>query len=150
MARTRNPYEPAIQAIQANQAALVLAQIHLLRQADAYQAAEERRREIGARNMALYPADSEERKQIRIMINTWETIAVMAEGIGLPWEEFYRTNPICHMWNELRPAITVFRATQPSYAAAFQRLFNNHNRWLRTQRAQYRSDACQGMNASFG
>jgi len=127
-----------------------LAQIYQLRQAKTYQDAETTRRSIGAETMALFPQSAMEYGQIRLLINTWETIATIAEAFGLPWERFYKSNPICHMWLELSPAIKEIRKTTPGYADTFQRLYRTHGRWLKQQPKKYQSAACQGMNASFG
>jgi len=132
-------------------ASAVLGQILALRQGSEYQAAERVRRQIGAQTMALYPDSSTENGQIRLMINTWETIAGLASTVGLPWDGFYKQNPVGFMWTELQPAVKEIRKQSSSlYASAFQRLNNSYQTWLKRQPRKYQSGAKQGINASFG
>ncbi|HXZ91921.1 MAG TPA: hypothetical protein VEG36_03490 [Burkholderiales bacterium] len=131
-------------------ASIVLAQILAMRQAAEYQAAERVRQQVGAQTMALYPDSSIQNGQVRLMVNTWNTIAGMTTVPGFPWDQFCSSNPVGFMWDGLYPAIREIRKTTRLYARQFQKLNTSYEKWLKTQPKDYQSQVKQGINASFG
>ena len=128
-----------------------------MRTAPEYRAAERLRRYVTAEVMARCPESSEEYPAIRLLIGTWETIAVRVQGNAPLKTPFFQANPVGHMWDALAPAIKVIRgslkgqtSTKRFYAANFEKLNKAYRTWLASQPASYRSAALQGINAQFG
>ncbi|KRR18784.1 hypothetical protein [Bradyrhizobium retamae] len=118
-----------------------------------YHAAEVLRRETdgGAEAMAAAPSDSREHAAVRLLIVTWESIAVLMRGVRAK-DKIYEVTPICHMYEVLEPAIRYFRKETPEYAANFEKLNVDYRAWLKKKKkgASYESAACGGMHARFG
>lgn len=131
----------------------VLAAIETLRTNAEYHAAEVLRREFtgGARAMATMPEGSAPRNAVRLLISTWESIAVLAAGLKKR-DKIFTVTPACHMWRELEPAVVELRAYAPRYAQNFQDLDKAHRAWLKKQKmdAKYVSAVCDGLYARFG
>jgi hypothetical protein len=153
--------------------------ILLLRSGVAYHAAEVKRRELsvgggdGAAIMASSPSGTEQYAQVRLLIGTWDTIAsrVGSDDEDPLLEQFYKDNPVGHMWDALWPAIKIIRQKefarpkkkskskkvkpkskmlQSKYASRFQALNGAYRDWLDEQGADYKSNALAGINAQFG
>jgi hypothetical protein len=129
--------------------------ILLLRSNPQYYAAEVRRRQIGADAMASAGSSTLEYAGVRLLIGTWETIALRVKGNAALKVPFYETNPVGHMWEALWPGIKVIRGGFKGrvgllYAHEFQALNRAYVRWLADKPVAYRTAAMQGINAQFG
>lgn len=130
--------------------------ILLLRSSPEYHAAEVLRRQIGADVMASSGPNTAEYAAVRLLVGTWETIAVRVRGDEALKVPFYETNPVGHMWDALAPGIKIIRAKSFKgrgavyYASQFGSLNRAYRRWLSTKPADYRTAALQGINAQFG
>ena len=143
----------------------MLASIQLLRTSPAYHAAEVMRRERGEVSMANSPEGSEAYAAIRLLIGTWEGIAVRVRTNAPLKIPFYKENPVGHMWSALEPAIGIIRKAKITtkvkgktktlsfgsrYAGQFKLLNDEYMGWLALQPADYRSAALGGIHAHFG
>jgi hypothetical protein len=135
--------------------------ISMMRIATAYHAAEVMRRDKGEIAMAMSPPNSEAYGKIRLLINTWDTIAGHVLGNQALLEQFYLKTPVGHMWNALEPAIKIIqkgtgkgagaaKGMKSGYAKDFKTLNKKYTAWLKKQPAAYRTAALEGMNAQFG
>lgn len=135
----------------------LLAAIFAIRTNQAYQAAEALRRKLktggsSAAAMATEADDSAKLGAILLLIGAWETIALMLKDVK-DKELFFEKLPICHMWNELKTAIKIFRTNDDGYAKHFGELADEHEAWLNKNKksAEYRTANCNfGMQAFFG
>lgn len=119
-----------------------------------YHAAEMLRRQTDGRaaTMAAAPSDSREQAAVRLLISTWELIAVLMRGVRTK-DKIYEVTPICHMYEALEPAIMYFRKEAPDYAVNFEKLNVDYRAWLKKKKksATYVSAACGGLlHARFG
>lgn len=126
-----------------------------MRLSPAYQAAELIRQRIGAAEMASSPESSAEYGALRLMVGTWENIAVRVRGNDPLKMPFYQTNPVGYMWNKLSPGIGIVRTgfkkrSGALYAHQFYLLNRAYTTWLNTQPPMYRTAALEGINAQFG
>lgn len=129
----------------------ILGKIKDLRSGAAYQAAEGTRQSKanGAYDMAI--GTDAEKAQVRLMIDTWESIANLALGIGaISRNAIFGSAPIRYMWRALRPAIDKFRVNEPGYASRFEEVSVAYDTWLTAQGPGYTSEVDQGLNAMFG
>lgn len=140
--------------------------IHTLRTQPAYQQAERLRRKTkgGAGEMAKASDNTEEFAAVHLLVNTWETIATIIEGVGSK-DRIFEVTPVCHMHNHLKDALSGIslrhaRLAAPNdsdvpnggYAAKFTRLANDYHGWMleKQKSSLYISGACDGMYACFG
>jgi len=102
--------------------------------------------------MAAQPADTEAYGAIRLMVNTWEQIAIQVLGGCPPADDrFFASNPVGHMWDALKPGIDVVRDDLGNqYAGNFEALNRKYRNWLKKQPKSYQSRALDGINAQFG
>ena len=124
-----------------------------LRSADAYQAAEFLRRQQGAAWMAGQPPNTEAYAAVRLLIGTWESIAIRVLAGCPPAEQaFFELNPVGHMWVALKPGIDVIRQDlNQQYARNFESLNRKYRNWLNKQSREYQTAALDdGINAQFG
>lgn len=126
-----------------------------LRLSSNYQAAELLRQQIGAMQMATYPPSSAQHAGIRLMIGTWETIAIRVLPNNPLKVPFYQNNPVNYMWVRLLPGIKVIRGgfkirSRNLYASNFEKLNRAYMTWLNAQPPIYRTAALEGINAQFG
>lgn len=126
-----------------------------LRLSPTYQAAELIRQQIGALEMAMYPQASVQYAGIRLMIGTWETIAIRVLANNSLKVPFYQNNPVNYMWVRLFPGIKFIRGgfrirSRSFYASNFQKLNTVYMTWLNAQPPMYRTAALEGINAQFG
>jgi hypothetical protein len=128
--------------------------ITILRSDHHYHAAEMLRRQTdgGAATMAGARSDSREYAAVRLLISTWDSIAVLMRRVRTK-DKIYEVTPICHMYEVLEPAIMYFRRETPEFAAEFEKLNVDYRAWLRKKKksATYVSAACGGLlHARFG
>lgn len=118
-----------------------------------YHAAEVLRRKVGgAEALIAAGLNSNEHAAARLLIVTWDAIAVLIRGIRNK-DKIYEVTPICHMYEALEPAILYFRKEAPEFAAQFEKLNIDYRAWLKKKRksATYVSAACGGLlHARFG
>lgn len=131
----------------------ILLAIETLRSNPEYHAAEVLRRRTtgGSAAMAAAPEGSAERSAILLLIGTWESIAVLMDGLKKR-DKIFEVTPVCHMWRELEAAIQILRRYFTGYAENFEDLYKAYEAWLKKQKkdAKYVSAACAGMYARFG
>jgi hypothetical protein len=132
-----------------------LSEILQLRLSPAYQAAEAIRQSIGAAAMASSPPSTPQYGALRLMVGTWETIAIRVRANDALKVPFYQTNPVGFMWHKLLPGIIVVRDEFTAraafvYAREFQLLNRAYRKWLKSLPASYQTAALQGINAQFG
>lgn len=143
-----------------------LVAIHTLRIQPAYQQAERLRRKArgGATELANGKEDTEEYAAVKLLVNTWETIAAILESVESR-DRIYEILPICYMHNALKDAVVIislkhanlkgpeqFDVPNNGYGAKFTKLSNDYKSWLleKHKTTQYISGACGGMQAFFG
>jgi hypothetical protein len=143
-----------------------LVAIQTLRTQPAYQQAERLRRKTkgGAAAMATAPDDSEEFAAVHLLVNTWETIATVLDGVASK-DRIFEITPVCHMHNNLKDALagislrhaklksaSDFDVPNGGYAAKFTKLANDYHGWMieKQKSSLYISGACDGMYACFG
>lgn len=132
-----------------------LSEIMQLRLSPAYQAAEAMRQAIGAAEMASSPHSTQPYGAFRLMVGTWESIAIRVRANDALKVPFYQTNPVGFMWDKLSPGIKIVRGefkgrAASSYAREFELLNRAYRKWLKSLPASYQSAAMQGINAQFG
>ena len=132
-----------------------LSEILQLRLSPSYQAAEAIRQSIGAEAMASSPTSTAPYGALRLMVGTWETIAIRVRSNDALKVPFYQTNPVGFMWDKLLPGMKVVRAefnvrAASLYAHEFELLNRAYRKWLKGLPASYRTAALQGVNAQFG
>jgi hypothetical protein len=129
-----------------------LANILTLRRDSGYQAAELLRQQQGAEWMAEQPQDTQAYGAVRLLIGTWESIAMQVLA-GCPPADgpFFDANPVGYMWDGLKDGIKVIRDDLgQQYASNFESLNKKYRNWLKKQTATYQTGALDGINAQFG
>ncbi len=127
----------------------VQAKIMELRSTPAYQTAEAQRQTDGSGTMASGSASQQQ--AIRLMIQTWESIANLVMAIDrIGREAVFGTTPIGYMYDALEAGILIIRQNDPGYASMFEQLDQAYSAWLSSKPADYQSRAAQGLNANFG
>lgn len=143
-----------------------LVAIHSLRTQPTYQEAEKLRRRTkgGAAQLARGDDNSDELAAIHLLVNTWETIATIIEGVESK-DRIFEVTPVCHMHRNLKDAIAdlgirhanvkaLSAADVPNngYGAKFTKLANDYDSWLveKHKTTGYITGACDGMYACFG
>jgi hypothetical protein len=119
-----------------------------------YYAAEVLRRKLGGAGAMVTNtvADGTEQAAARLLVVTWEGIAVLMRGVKTK-DKIYEATPISHMFEALKPAIDHFRKECPEFAAEFEKLHSDYGGWLKKKKksASYVSSACDGLlHARFG
>jgi hypothetical protein len=140
----------------------VILQIAHLRSNPAYREAELMRRQLGpdgAEKMAKSPQDSPEYAAIRLLIGTWNRIAIFVEGFSQKQlRRFFRCHPVALTWKVLKPGVEVIRAAtgvpEPvhrNYARQLEDLAGKYDKWIKSADGkEYRSEAQQAVCADFG
>jgi hypothetical protein len=143
-----------------------LVAIHGLRTQATYQEAERLRRRTkgGAAELVKGKDDSAELAAVHLLVNTWETIASIIEGVESK-DRIFEVTPVCHMHRNLKDAIADLgirhakvkefgAADMPNngYGAKFNKLANDYDNWLleKHKTQGYITGACDGMYACFG
>jgi hypothetical protein len=125
-----------------------------LRLSAPYQAAEALRRAWGAEALANRDQNSTEHGAVRLLIGTWERIAMFTEEFnGAQRRRFFKCHPVSLVWLALAPAVKVLRASGsvgPRFAAQFEELARYYQQWTATQEGEeYRTEAQQTVCALF-
>jgi len=125
-----------------------------LRASAPYQAAEAQRRRSGAATMARMDQDSIEHAAVRLLIGTWDRIAMFVQDFDeRQRNRFFRCNPVWLIWLTLEPAIRIIRESGtvgPRFAREFEELARRYQEWTRTPPGQeFRTEAEQAVCALF-
>lgn len=127
--------------------------IERMRSDSNYYAAEVLRQKVGGAEAMLDPElASDGQAAARLLIVTWEAIAVLIRGVRAK-DKIYEVTPICHMYEALEPAIKHFRKEAPEFAVEFEKLNADYRTWLKKKKKSgaYVSAACGGLlHARFG
>jgi hypothetical protein len=138
-----------------SEASQLIVQVTQLRLSPQYQAAELTRRRLGAQAMAAADETSPERAGVRLLIGTWDRIAIFVKELSEQQRRrFFECNPVSLMWRALEPAIQTFRtggAVAPTFAEEFQNLASQYREWAESPAAQkFRTPEQQAVCALFG
>jgi hypothetical protein len=109
-----------------------LANSILARTSERYQAAERLRRDRGAAWMAQQPLNSSDHGAARLLIGTWDALARSVVVTGGAHDQFFAINPFDLAWEALKPAVLIFRESDPLYAVEFEKLASKSRAWLKT------------------
>jgi hypothetical protein len=71
---------------------------------------------------------------VRLQIGTWDYIGRSVKDFNAKQlSEFFKGQPVAHMWRRLSPAVEKIRGDLgPNYAKDFQDLFGKYTDWLKT------------------
>jgi hypothetical protein len=129
-----------------------LLEIAALRSSAEYRAAELRRRQQGdSGSMANAPESSADYAAVRLLIGTWDAIAIRYEGGGFNDDEFFTGLPVGYMWEALKNAIKDIRAKKgDDYASNFESMYKSYVAWRKKYDKKYESGADSGVHALFG
>lgn len=88
-------------------------------------------RRQGPEELAQADKDSEEYAAIRLLIGTWDRIAIFGEGFSAKQrQQFFRSHPVSLVWKCFEPAIQVIRRdTDERFAKPFENLNNQYEKW---------------------
>ena len=129
----------------------LLATLYQIRSNPKYQAAEATRRVKKAAAMANAGEDTEDFGDIKLLINTWETISVLVLGLKKKDKELiFEVTPVLHMFTELSDAIEILGCKFPDLASNFRLLSKQHLEWLKFKDDRYQTGEQGGMHALFG
>jgi hypothetical protein len=125
-----------------------------LRVSAPYQAAEALRRASSAEAMARMEENSREHAAIRLLIGTWERIAMFVEDLNeAQRRRFFKCHPVSMVWLALKPAVYAIRQSGhvgPRFATDFEKLAGQYEKWTQTADGQeYRTEAQQAVCALF-
>jgi hypothetical protein len=100
-----------------------------LRSNSHYREASEMLRKSGAEKMASADKHSNEYHAVRLLIGTWDQIAMLAAGFtAAQKKKFFQSQPVGLMWQTLEPAVKAIRSHVGSgYAAAFEALAKQYH-----------------------
>ena len=137
--------------------AALIATLHTMRTSSAYQKAEALRRQSKASGksvaaMATGAESSPEMAALMLLIGTWETIALMLSAIK-DKNQIFEITPLSQMWDELSPAVRIFRTACCDTGHHFDKLAAEHKAWLKEfkKKEGYETADCQiCMHAMFG
>jgi len=103
-------------------------------------------------NLARADKDSEEYASIRLLIGTWNAIALVCERFNAKQRsQFFRSNPVSLVWQHLEPATTIIRGnTDAGFASDFEELHNQYEKWTSSKDGKrYTTGQLQALNACF-
>jgi hypothetical protein len=132
----------------------LIVQVTQLRLNPQYQAAELTRRRLGAAAMAAAAETSPERAGVRLLIGTWDKIAIFVKELSEQQRQrFFESNPVLLMWGALEPAIQTIRrgpAVASTFAEEFENLANQYRQWAASSAGQkFRTAEQQGVAVLF-
>jgi hypothetical protein len=89
-------------------------------------------RRNGPERLANANKDSEEYAAIRLLIGTWDRIAMFSQAFNAKQrQQFFRSHPVSLVWKCLEPAITAIRSsTDKGFAKSFEDLHNQYQKWI--------------------
>ena len=88
-------------------------------------------RRKGPETLARADKNSEDHAAIRLLIGTWDRIAMFSESFSAEQQQqFFRSHPVSLVWNSFKPAVEVIRSnTDNSFAKTFENLHNQYETW---------------------
>jgi hypothetical protein len=125
-----------------------------LRMTSTYQAAERMRRALGADRMAQMHEASREHAGVRLLIGTWERIAMFTQDFNeRQFGRLFACHPVGLVWRALQPGVAVIRGTglvDARYGGEFESLAKRYDDWTQTKEgAAFRTEAQQTVCALF-
>lgn len=129
----------------------LLGTIYSMRTNAKYQVAERRR--LDQNNIAAMAEseDLDDASAVKLLINTWETIACMVlELDDEDKEQIFVCVPFTYMFTELNDAIEVLGCKFPYLAANFRLVSKQQAAWLKFKDDRYQTGEQGGMHALFG
>jgi hypothetical protein len=107
----------------------------------------------GVEKLATAQRPSDEYAAIRLLIGTWERIAMACKDFNeTQRQQFFRHHPIALYWRRLEPATShIRRATHEGFAVEFEALRNQYDEWTRGEDGrEFRTFERQAISACFG
>lgn len=88
-------------------------------------------RRKGPESLARADKNSEDHAAIRLLIGTWDRIAMFSESFNAKQRQrFFRSHPVSLVWNSFEPAIEVIRSsTGNGFAKTFENLHDQYEKW---------------------
>jgi hypothetical protein len=115
----------------------VTAQVVQFRSGPEYRRACQSARHRTSADLANAAENSEDYAAIRLVISTWDQIAILTKGFSATQKhDFFKTQPITLVWNALQPAVSVIRDAKglgPTFAKDFQDLYDEYYNWATTE-----------------
>jgi hypothetical protein len=127
-------------------------QLAQLRAGTEYQKAFRLVRRNRPEQMARADKNSEEYAAIRLLIGTWEGIAIIGNGFSAAQRKrFFRCHPVLLLWRLLEPAAKVIRSeTDKRFAKEFEDLAMSYRVWTESKDGQeFRTAEQQAICARF-
>jgi hypothetical protein len=109
-------------------------------------------RREGVEKLATAQRPSDEYAAIRLLIGTWERIAMACKEFSENQRrQFFRYHPIALLWQRLEPAILLIRrTTDERFATEVEDLRDKYDEWTRTEDGQgFRTFQRQATCACF-
>jgi hypothetical protein len=129
----------------------LLATIYTMRTNSGYQGAELRRRTVNNVAEMAESEDPEVSGAVKLLINTWETIACLVLDLDdEDKEHIFASVPFTYMFTELNDAIEVLGCQFPYLAANFRLVSKQQAAWLKFKDDRYQTGESGGMHALFG
>jgi hypothetical protein len=103
-------------------------------------------------DVARLDKESDEYAAIRLLIGTWEQIAIFAQNFNEKQrKKWFRCQPVSLMWEFLKDAVEVIRnSTGENYAANFEALHRQYQDWIGTADGKnYRTAEMQAICGRF-
>jgi hypothetical protein len=129
----------------------LLAALYAIRSNPAYHAAEMlRQKSSNSAAMATPPGskkyNANQYNAVVLLISTWETIALMIDGVK-DKNRIFEVTPVAYMYEKLQGAIEKLDA---NYSVNFTKLSQEYKTFLNNKEANYQTAAKGGMHALFG
>jgi hypothetical protein len=82
----------------------------------------------GAAQMASAAEESDDLAAIRLLIGTWNAIAISTDGFNeAQWKRFFSSQPVSLMWKTLSHGVAVIRTKKgDKFAGQFEALYNKY------------------------
>lgn len=109
-------------------------------------------RRNGPERLARADKDSEEHAAVRLLIGTWERIAIFSQSFNPKQrQQFFRSHPVSLVWHCLEPAITVIRhSTNDGFAKNFEDLHKQYQKWIASKAgSEFRTAQQQAITGLF-
>jgi hypothetical protein len=137
-----------------HEALQIIMKVTDLRVSAPYQSADALRRRSSAATMARSDQNSIEHAAVRLLIGTWDRIAMFVEDFNEQQRRrFFRCNPVGLVWLTLEPAVGIIResgAVGPRFAKEFEELATRYQQWTQSPDGQeFRTEAQQTVCALF-
>jgi hypothetical protein len=131
----------------------ILAQTVKLRTSPVYREAERLRHRTSAASMAKAAQGSDKYEAVRLLIDTWNEIAVRARASGIPCNQLFEVTPVGLSWKNLGAAVMSLRDdghVNEDYAGDFESLADEYDAWLKGPAGRrFRTEADQAIIAMF-